>query len=94
MKRKMTISVLLVMVLLLLLSVPAFAHDGVGGDELASADSMFIVAMVFVMMTGIGIIMSWRNGEFRNPEQIKRQALEMSLLEDGEDVSEYAITEA
>ncbi len=94
MKRKLFFSTLTVLALLLALSVPALAHDGVGGDELASADSMFIVAMIFVMMTGIWIIFSWRNGEFRNPEQIKRQALEMSLLEDGEDVSDYAITEA
>ena len=94
MKRKLLISTLSGLAMLTMLIVPAFAHDGVGGDELAAADSMFIVAMIFALMTGLMIILSWRNGEFRNPEAIKRQALEMSLLEDDEDVSEYAITEA
>lgn len=95
MKIKLFISTLLSAVGLLLFTLPASAHDGVGGDELAAADSMLILAVAFVVMTAIGIYMSWRNGEFRHPEAAKRSMLEMALAdEDGDDLDKYALTEA
>ncbi|HEX2913928.1 MAG TPA: hypothetical protein VH186_24200 [Chloroflexia bacterium] len=95
MKRKLLISSLTCLVLMLILVVPASAHEGVGGDEYAAADIMLMVAMLFAAMTGIGVMISWYNGEFRNPEQIKMQMLEMALLDDdGEDLEQYALTEA
>jgi hypothetical protein len=95
MKRKLLISLLGVVALMLVLTVPAFAHEGVGGDELASADSMLIIAMIFVLMTGMGIMWSWANGELKNPEQIKNQMLLDALLDDdGEELDQYALTEA
>lgn len=95
MKRKLLISSLSVTALMLVFSVPAFAHEGVGGDELASADSMLLVAMIFVLMTGLGVMWSWANGELKNSEQIKNQMLLDALLdEDGDELDKYALTEA
>lgn len=95
MKRKLVISTILGLLLTILMGVPALAHEGVGGDEYAAADSMLVVAVLFILMTGIGVMLSWYNGEFRNPEQIKRRMLEIALLdEDGDDLDKYALTEA
>ncbi len=95
MKHKLALSSIIALVLTLALAFPALAHDGVGGDELAASDSMLIVAVLFVLMTGIGILMSWNNGEFKNPEAIKRMMLEMALTDDdGDDLDKYALTEA
>ncbi len=95
MKRKILISITLVMTMLLTVALPASAHDGVGGDEYAAAGPMLVVAILFVIITAIGIMFSWYNGEFRNPEEIKRRMLELSAMdEDGEDVTQYALTEA
>ncbi|MDB5079646.1 MAG: hypothetical protein JWP00_1570 [Chloroflexi bacterium] len=95
MKRKLVISILSVAALMLVFTLPAFAHEGVGGDELASADSMLLIAMLFVLMTGLGVMWSWANGELKNPEQIKNQMLLNALLdEDGDELDKYALTEA
>lgn len=95
MKRKLSIALLSVVALVLVFTVPAFAHEGVGGDELASADSMLIIAMIFVLMTGLGVMWSWANGELKNPEAIKNQMLLDALLdEDGDELDKYALTEA
>jgi uncharacterized membrane protein len=94
-KRKLVISILSVAALMLVFTLPAFAHEGVGGDELASADSMLLIAMLFVLMTGLGVMWSWANGELKNPEQIKNQMLLNALLdEDGDELDKYALTEA
>jgi nitrogen fixation-related uncharacterized protein len=80
--------------MMLAFASPAFAHDGVGGDELAAADSMLIVAGVFVVMAGLGILWSIRNGEFRNPEGIKFNMLKTALFdEDGNDLDKYITIE-
>ncbi len=94
-KRKVTFSTLAALALTLVLALPAFAHDGVGGDEYASADIMLVVAVGFMVFTGIMVMISWHNGEFHNPEQIKRQMLQMALTdEDGDELDQYALTEA
>jgi hypothetical protein len=95
MKRKFLVSISLVATLLILFAMPASAHEGVGGDEYAAAGPMLVIAFLFVLMSGFGIIFSWYNGEFKNPEEIKRRMIELaSLDDDGEDLPEYALTEA
>jgi nitrogen fixation-related uncharacterized protein len=95
MKRKVVVSLLLVVVLMMVFTAPASAHEGVGGDELAEASDMLIIAMIFVLITGIGVMWSWANGEFKNPEAIKNQMLLDALLdEDGDELDKYALTEA
>lgn len=94
MKRKLVTVLGLVLIMLLAFASPAFAHDGVGGDELAAADSMLIVAGVFVVMAGLGILWSIRNGEFRNPEAVKFSMLKTALYdEDGNDLDKYVTIE-
>lgn len=95
MKYKVAISSFLILALLALMTLPASAHEGVGGDELAAADSMWIVAVLMVLITGIGVMFSWHNGEFRNPERIKITMLEMGLTDEtGDELDKYALTEA
>lgn len=94
MKRKLLLIIGLVVTLTLFFVTPAFAHDGVGGDEYAAADVMWIFAMFFVVMAILGIFYSWYNGELRNPEKAKYTMLEMALTdEDGNDLDQYATTE-
>jgi hypothetical protein len=82
--------------LLAVVSGTALAHDGVGGDEYASADIMWIFMVAFIVMTSILMYMSWRNGEFNDPEGIKITMLQNAALDDytGEDLEKYALTEA
>jgi Zn-dependent protease with chaperone function len=95
MKRKLLTITGLVIALTIIFVTPAFAHDGVGGDELAAADVMWVFGMAFFAMALIAILYSWHNGEFRNPEKAKYTMLEMGLLdEDGEDLDQYVTTEA
>ncbi len=95
MKRKFLLSIVTVITLSLALALPVSAHDGVGGDEYAAADSMLVVAILFIAITGIGLLISYLNGEFHHPEQIKRRMIEMAVrTEMGEDVEQYALTEA
>lgn len=95
MKRKILISLVCVAVMMVVFIAPASAHDGVGGDELAEASDMLLIAIVFMLMTGLGVMWSWANGEFKNPEAIKNQMLLDALLdEDGDELDKYALTEA
>lgn len=81
--------------MMMIFIAPASAHEGVGGDELADADSMLIVAMIFVLMTGMAVMWSWANGELKNPEAVKTQMMLDALLdEDGDELDLYALTEA
>jgi len=95
MKYKLFTVLALVMALTLLLVTPALAHDGVGGDEYAAADAMWVFALAFVAMAGVGILFSFTNGEFRHPEKIKYIMLERAMVDDdGDEIDQYAITEA
>ena len=94
MKRKMLVVTITVMLLLVAFATPALAHDGVGGDELAAADAMLQVAMVFFVLTGLGIIWAVRNGEFRDPEGTKYDMLNTALVDDdGQDLEKYVTIE-
>ncbi|NWJ45906.1 MAG: hypothetical protein HXX08_08510 [Chloroflexi bacterium] len=93
-KRKLVTVLLLVFLMLLAFTTPAFAHENVGGDELAAADAMWIVASFFLIISGLGIIYSVQNGEFRNPEKTKRDMLRRALLDDsGEELDKYITIE-
>jgi nitrogen fixation-related uncharacterized protein len=94
MKRKLITVLGIVLVMMLAFASPVFAHDGVGGDELAAADSMLIVAGIFVVMSGLGVLWSISNGEFRNPEAAKFNMLKTALYdEDGNDLEKYVTIE-
>lgn len=94
MKRKISVVLITVMLLLAAFATPALAHDGVGGDELAVADAMLQVAVVFFVLTGLGIIWAVRNGEFRDPEGTKIEMLNSALVdEDGQDLEKYVTVE-
>jgi amino acid permease len=94
MKRKILLAVVSSFLLTLLVVVPAFAHENVGGDELAGADVMLVLALMFFTMTGLCIIFSVQNGELRNPEAIKYQMLQVaSIDEQGQDLEEYVLVD-
>ncbi len=94
MKRKFLLTTVLVIALLLVFVTPALAHDGVGGDEYAAADVMWVFALGLFAMAGVGMLFSWHNGEFRRPEKAKYDMLEMALTdENGDDLEKYVTTE-
>lgn len=94
MRRKISIAIITVLALSVLLISPALAHEGVGGDELASADIMLILALIFFAITSMWIIFSIKNGELRNPEAIKFQMLQVaSFDDDGSDLEQYVLAE-
>jgi uncharacterized membrane protein len=94
MVRKLFSILVLVALLMIVFATPALAHDGVGGDELAVADSMLIVGAAFFVMSGFGLIYSIQNGEYRNPEKTKRDMLRLALRdENGEDLDKYVTVE-
>ncbi len=94
MKRKLILIFALMLTLGLLFVTPALAHDGVGGDELAAADVMWVFAIGIAATGGIGLYLSFSNGEFRHPEKAKYSMLEYALVdENGEEVDKYAETE-
>ena len=54
----------------------AFAHDNIGGDELAAANWMLIGAFVVALSGILGGIWAWRTGQFSNVEESKYAMLE------------------
>jgi hypothetical protein len=56
----------------------AWAHDGLGGDELAVANWMLIGAILTVVMGLLAGVWAWRNGQFSNIEGSKYSMLELS----------------
>jgi nitrogen fixation-related uncharacterized protein len=63
---------------LLVAPSPAFAHDNVGGDELAVANWMLISALVVAAMGIVAIIWAVRAGQFTNVEASKYSMIELS----------------
>jgi nitrogen fixation-related uncharacterized protein len=57
---------------------PAWAHDGVGGDELAVANWMLVGAVITIVMGILAGIWAAKNGQFNNVEASKYSMLEMS----------------
>ncbi len=94
MKRRLLTVIVTLGLLLAVFVTPALAHDGVGGDELAAADIMLVVAACFFVIGGLGILYSARNGELRDPEGAKYTMLESTLVdEEGEDIEKYITIE-
>src|SRR5687768_7229759 len=64
----------------ILLAAPAtaWAHDGLGGDELAVANWMLVGAILTVVMGILAGVWAWRNGQFNNIEASKYSMLELS----------------
>ena len=56
----------------------AWAHDNLGGDELAVANWMLIGAIITVVMGLLMGVWAWRNGQFTNIESSKYSMLETS----------------
>ncbi|MFL5733212.1 MAG: cbb3-type cytochrome oxidase assembly protein [Chloroflexia bacterium] len=62
----------------LLIAAPsqAFAHDNLGGDELAVANWMLVAAMVVLVMGVLAGIWAARTGQFSNVEESKYRMLD------------------
>ena len=54
----------------------AFAHENVGGDELAAANWMLVGAFVVALMGVLAGIWAWRAGQFTNIEESKYRMLD------------------
>ncbi len=77
-RHKIAARILLVAGALGLALVPtaAFAHDNLGGDELATANWMLVGAMVTIVMGILWGIWASRTGQFTNVEESKYRMLE------------------
>jgi cbb3-type cytochrome oxidase maturation protein len=61
---------------MLALASPAFAHDNLGGDELAMAFWMFSFSVAIALTGGFCLWWAARTGQFRNIEEAKYRMLE------------------
>ena len=57
---------------------PAFAHDNLGGDELAAANWMLLGALVTILMGVVAGYWAIRAGQFSNVEESKYKMLDAS----------------
>ncbi|MBA3826170.1 MAG: hypothetical protein H0X24_20005 [Ktedonobacterales bacterium] len=64
-------------------TAPALADDRPDGAEMATAGSMMIVIAAAFVVAGLGLVWSWKNGEYDEPEEIKYQM--MAMVEDEPD---------
>ncbi len=64
-------------------TAPALADDRPDGAEMATAGSMMIVIALAFVVAGLGLVWSWKNGEYEEPEEIKYQM--MAMVEDEPD---------
>jgi nitrogen fixation-related uncharacterized protein len=60
------------------LATPALADDRPDGAEMATAGGMMIVIMLAFIAAGLGLLWSWKNGEYEEPEEIKYHMLAIS----------------
>lgn len=56
----------------------AFAHDNLGGDELAVANWMLVGAMITIVMGILAGVWAMRSGQFNNVEESKYSMLDTS----------------
>ena len=56
----------------------AYAHDNLGGDELAMSNLMLIGALIVIVMGIIAGIWAWQSGQFNNVEESKYRMLEIA----------------
>jgi nitrogen fixation-related uncharacterized protein len=64
--------------LLALAPASAFAHDNVGGDELAAANWMLVGAIITIVLGLIWGVWAIRAGQFSNVEESKYRMLELA----------------
>jgi nitrogen fixation-related uncharacterized protein len=64
--------------LLALVPASAFAHDNVGGDELAVANWMLVGAIITIVIGVIWGVWALRTGQFNNVEESKYRMLELA----------------
>ncbi len=62
----------------LALATPALADDRPDGAEMATAGGMMVVIMLAFIIAGLGLLWSWKNGEYEEPEEIKYHMLAIS----------------
>ena len=65
-------------ILLALVPASAFAHDNVGGDELAAANWMLVGAILTIVLGLIWGVWAVRAGQFSNVEESKYRMLELA----------------
>jgi cbb3-type cytochrome oxidase maturation protein len=65
------------------LATPAFADDRPDGAEMATAGAMMVVIALAFAIAGLGLLWSWKNGEYEEPEEIKYHML--AITEDDPD---------
>src|SRR3954468_10353746 len=66
--------------ILIMIPSAAYAHDGVGGDELATAGWMLIAAIAVALGGALAMIWAFKVGQFSEIEESK-----YSMLETAED---------
>jgi len=66
----------------------AFAHDKLGGDELAVANWMLVGAMITIVLGILAGVWAMRSGQFRNIEESKYNMLDTA--EDFDAIMEQA----
>jgi len=64
--------------LLALVPMSAFAHDNVGGDELAAANWMLVGAIITIVLGLIWGVWAVRAGQFSNVEESKYRMLDLA----------------
>lgn len=70
-------------VVALVTTTPALADDRPDGAEMATAGAMMVVIVIAFIFAGLGLLWSWKNGEYDEPEEIKYQML--ATVEDEQD---------
>ncbi|HUS14230.1 MAG TPA: cbb3-type cytochrome oxidase assembly protein [Chloroflexia bacterium] len=65
---------------------PAFAHDNLGGDELAMAMIIFTIGMTLVAGAALGVLWAFRSGQFNDVESAK-----YTMLENADDLDDLPI---
>jgi len=65
-----------VLLLLMSLGTPAYAHDNLGGDEMSMALVIFLAGMVTMVGAALGMWWAYRTGQFSNVEEAKYRMLD------------------
>jgi nitrogen fixation-related uncharacterized protein len=76
--RRLALLTSLVVGMTVALGTPALADDRPDGSEMATAGGMMVVIMLAFIIAGLGLLWSWKNGEYEEPEEIKYQMLAIS----------------
>ena len=64
------------LLLLISVSAPAYAHDNLGGDEMSMALVIFLAGMVTMVGASLAMWWAYRAGQFSNVEEAKYRMLD------------------